>query len=157
MKLKKVVGFSLIAFIASMSILLVVGLVLSKPSATTSFQSLPSQVPVASESPSADGKVYCGGKQPCYGKSTLAQHATTGNCWGFNADWMVNLTGYAPVHPNGPQYVDNNLFCGKDVHGALDGSVAIGYTHVHQNSTQSNTTSSILSSYRVGYYDPNKP
>ena len=153
------------AFMASSSILLVVGLVLSKPGqGYVTDPNTGTQVVEATPTPSGPpnpdatpAPVYCGGKQPCYGKAALAQHATTSSCWAYNDTWMLNLTGYAPLHPNGPQYVVNDLFCGKDAHGGLDGAVKIGYSHVHKSETINNQSNSILASYRVGYYDPAKP
>ncbi|HEY6737068.1 MAG TPA: hypothetical protein VI322_05115 [Candidatus Saccharimonadia bacterium] len=156
MKLKTIVGFSLMAFMASFSILLVVGLVLTHQTSSSVAPQTVAEEPTGGNA-AANGKTYCGGKQPCYGKSQVAAHATAANCWGYNLDWVLNLTGYAPVHPNGPQYVANDLFCGKDVHGALTGAVAIGYKHEHQAVTQDNGMGSILASYRVGYFDPDKP
>lgn len=152
MNLKQVVAFSLIVFVASMSLILVAGLVLThqKPAGVGSTAG-------SSASPAARSAVYCGGKTPCYGKSALAAHADAGSCWGYNLDWVINLTGYAPVHPVGPKYVVNDEFCGKDVHGALAGTVTVGYSHAHQDVTQTNGAGSILTSYRVGYYDANKP
>jgi hypothetical protein len=111
--------------------------------------------------------LYCGGNTPCYGPSTLATHATSGNCWGWNLDRVVNVTSYAPKHP--PRAGSGSLestvsTCNHDIHAILIGVSAIsGYTtsggstkHKHNSSTNNNTGGT-LASYLVGYYDPAKP
>lgn len=101
--------------------------------------------------------VYCAGKTPCYGPSDMAQHTTSSNCWGYNLTWVIDLTRYAPHHPNGPQNINVSSICGKDIHGALTGSTYVNGTHYHHSDTINNGSTSQMSSYRVGYFDKNKP
>lgn len=115
--------------------------------------------------------VYCGGKTPCYGPSDLASHASVGNCWGWNIDWVINITSFRPSHPGGiksgsTSTIENaTATCNHNIASILSGSAGIsGYrdssgatTHNHQSSTKNNSGSSQLSSYRVGYYDASKP
>lgn len=113
--------------------------------------------PTATPAPTPPPVVYCAGKTPCYGPSTLAAHTSNSNCWGYNLTWVINLTGYAPSHPNGTANVLAGNTCGKNIAGALDGSVSVGGTHAHKSATTNNAVNSLLASYRVGYYDASKP
>ncbi len=112
----------------------------------------PAPTPIPTPAPS-----YCGGLSPCYGVSTLAAHATSGNCWGYNINVMYNLTGFAPNHPNGPGNVTSGTTCGKNIASVLSGGTASGGgAHNHTSGTKNNTNSLFLQ-YKVGYYDPSKP
>lgn len=102
--------------------------------------------------------VYCSGLTPCYGPSTMAQHTSvTGSCWGYNLTWVIDLTAFAPDHPAGPSNILSSVLCGKDISSALSGNTNVSGTHNHNTDTKNNTANSILSSYRVGYYDASKP
>jgi hypothetical protein len=121
------------------------------------------------------GPVYCAGKTPCYGPSDLAGHSGPGNCWGWNLDWVINITSFRPQHPGGidrsaTSTIENSTAtCNHDLHAILQGNAGIpGYlesggktTHGHASETVNNTESgkniSKLLSYRVGYYDASKP
>jgi len=125
----------------------------------------------ASLAVSAPAAVYCGGKTPCYGPSDLAGHASPGSCWGWNADWVINITTFRPSHPGGiksgsTSTIENaSATCNHNLASILSGSAGIpGYkdssgatTHNHASATKSNSGSSQLLSYRVGYYDATKP
>jgi len=114
---------------------------------------------------------YCGGRKPCYGRSDLAAHASVGNCWAWNKDWVINITSYQPNHPGGVQSgAASNIqsaasTCNHDIGAILAGSAGIsgyrdttgGSTYSHSSSTISNAAGSVLAGYRVGYYDANKP
>lgn len=123
-----------------------------KPTATPVPTPVPTVKPTATPVPTA----YCGGKTPCYGPADLAAHATLSNCWGFNKDWVIDLTKYAPKHPAGTNRVVASSTCGKDIAGALAGSVSVSGTHNHNSSTKGNTASSQLTTFRIGYYDATK-
>lgn len=115
--------------------------------------------------------VYCAGKTPCYGKSDLAAHASVGNCWAWNNDWVINITSYSPVHKGGIMSGSSSTLenagatCNHSINSILKGSASIpGYkdkrsnsTFSHKSDTINNTTSSALIGYRVGYYDASKP
>ncbi len=115
--------------------------------------------------------VYCGGKTPCYGPNDLASHASPGNCWGWNLDWVINITSFRPKHPGGIRSGSSSTLenasatCNHDIHTILAGSAGIpGYrdssgstTHNHNSSTKNNSSSTQLAAYRTGYYDPSKP
>jgi hypothetical protein len=119
----------------------------------------PTPVPTPAPTPTPVPVVYCGGLTPCYGPTQLAQHASiSGSCWGYNLTWVIDLTAFAPDHPNGPDNILSTTVCGKDIAGALGGTVSSGGgTHNHFSATKSNAANSILSSYKVGYFDANKP
>ena len=87
----------------------------------------------------------------------MAAHASIGNCWGRNLDWVINLTAYAPQHPNGSQNVESTILCGKDISGALKGTTNVAGTHNHLNATKNNSSGSQLTSFKIGYYDATKP
>jgi hypothetical protein len=112
--------------------------------------------------------VYCNGKTPCYGPRDLASHNTSGNCWGYNLTWVINITNFAPRHPAGTgsgSLATPGSTCARDIHAILAGSQSIsGYTdsagssrHGHLSTTVNNLSGSALSSYVTGYYDTNKP
>lgn len=115
--------------------------------------------------------VYCSGKTPCYGPSDLAAHASPGNCWGWNLDWVVNITTFRPSHPGGiksgsTSTIENaSATCNHNIASILAGSASIpGYkdsggstTHNHKSATKNNSASSDMASFRVGYYDASKP
>jgi hypothetical protein len=115
--------------------------------------------PTTPTTPAPPAPVYCGGKtdHPCYGKSDLAAHASTSNCWGFNKDWMIDLSGYAPKHPDGANKVITTAACGKDIAGILGGTVSSNGTHNHKSATKTNSSTSQLKSSMIGYYDASKP
>jgi PKD repeat protein len=111
---------------------------------------------------------YCGGQTPCIGRSELASHSNIGSCWGYNLDWVINITQYAPHHKGGTKsgsLESAQATCNHDIHAILGGTATIpGYTdknnavkHNHNNATENNLANSQLSSYMTGYYDPNKP
>ncbi len=115
--------------------------------------------------------VYCGGLTPCYGPSDLAAHGSPGNCWSWNLTWVVNITSFRPSHPGGIKSGSTSTIesasgtCNHNMNSILAGSAAIsGYrdsggatTHNHKTATKSNSGSSQLLSFRVGYYDASKP
>lgn len=115
--------------------------------------------------------VYCGGKTPCYGPADLAAHASIGNCWSWNIDWVINITTFRPNHKGGIKsgststLENTSATCNHDINAILKGTSSIpGYkdsggstTHNHASSTSNNTASSALTSYRAGYYDATKP
>ncbi|CAN5418038.1 hypothetical protein BH10PAT3_BH10PAT3_6620 [soil metagenome] len=116
-------------------------------------------------------QVYCSGRTPCYGPSNLATHSAAGNCWGWNVDWVINITSFRPSHPGGIKSGSTSTLessaavCNHDIHSLLAGSASIaGYkdsggssTHGHNSSTTNNSGGSQLAGYRVGYYDATKP
>ncbi len=115
--------------------------------------------------------VYCGGKTPCYGPNDLVSRASPGNCWGWNVDWVINITSFRPNHPGGIQSgststIENaSATCNHNIHAILGGTASIpGFkdsngntTHGHASTTVNNSGGSTLAGYRVGYYDASKP
>jgi hypothetical protein len=111
---------------------------------------------------------YCGGQTPCYGKSDLAAHSNVGNCWGYNIDWVINITQYAPHHKGGTSagsLESPTATCNHDLAPILNGSASIpgfkaqggAVKHNHNAGTKNNAATNPLNSYFVGFYDPNKP
>ncbi len=118
----------------------------------------PTQTPVAT--PSAPNVVYCGGATPCYGPREIAGHASAGNCWGWNGNRVINIsgldTGYHKTK-TGIGSIEVGGVCGKNLAGSLDGSIsAEGQTRDHNTSTKTNADRNMIP-YFVGYYDSNKP
>lgn len=96
----------------------------------------------------------------------MATHATIGNCWGWNLDWVLDITAYAPNHKGGVtagNLQSTTSTCNHDIHAILTGAAAIsGYRdedgsskHNHQSNTNNNGSN--MASYFKGYYDPAKP
>lgn len=128
------------------------------PAPTPAPTPAPAPAPTPAPAPApAPAPTYCGGKTPCYGRGDLAAHASTSNCWGYNADIMFNLSGYAPSHPDGASKVLQAAICGKDISGVLGGGNTPAGSHTHKSATRNNTASSQLLSAKVGYYDASKP
>ncbi|HET6925187.1 MAG TPA: hypothetical protein VFH39_05145 [Candidatus Saccharimonadales bacterium] len=120
------------------------------------------------------GTVYCGGLSPCHGSAYMANHASVGNCYAWNTGsgsaypWIINITSFRPDHPGGTRtgsIEETTSVCNHNIHAILAGNAAIpGYkdsggdtTYSHHSGTVNNTSSSNLSSYRVGYYDAADP
>ncbi len=103
---------------------------------------------------------YCGGANPCYGPREIAAHGNSGNCWGWNGDRVINITGLdAGFHKakSGISTVEISQICGKDLAPSLNGSVsAEGATRNHNPTTKANTDSN-EQPYFVGYFDSRKP
>ena len=107
----------------------------------------------------ATAKVYCGGRLPCYGPADLARHTSLGNCWGYNLDRVMNISGFdAAYHQikSGISSIQLSSLCGKNLAASLAGQVsAEGQTRNHNASTKQNTDKNLLP-YFVGYYDATK-
>ncbi len=116
----------------------------------------------------APATVYCSGQTPCIGRSELATHATSSNCWGYNLTWVIDISSYAPHHKGGTSagsLATAGSTCNSNIHTFLTGGAAIsGYrdsggntTHGHSSTTYNNSGGSALGSYFKGYYDSTKP
>lgn len=120
-----------------------------------------STAPVSNTTPSAPKPTvtYCGGRKPCYGPKEIASHGSSGNCWGWNGDRVINITGLdAAYHKSktGIGTIEVSSICGKDLAAALGGSASAGgQTHDHKSSTKSNADRNEIP-YFVGYYDAKK-
>lgn len=119
----------------------------------------PAQAVTTKTTPSVSAKTYCGGRIPCYGTRDVATHATVGNCWGWNGDVVINISGFdAAFHraKSGISSIEVSQVCGKDLGPSLGGSVSAGgQTRNHQQTTKSNMSANV-SPYFVGYYDSSK-
>ncbi len=114
--------------------------------------------------------VNCGGLTPCYSTADLNTHTTLADCWAYNTSTanasnksVYNLTNFN----NGWHKSRQNLLpaastatvmCGaKDIASFLAGTSLAGVgSRNHATNTKQNTNT-ILTAYRVGYYDPVKP
>ncbi len=125
--------------------------------ATPTPTSTPSTPTPKSVTPSV---VYCGGATPCYGSREVASHASTGNCWGWNGNRVINISGFDNGYHKtltGISSIEVSGVCGKNLVGSLDGSVsAEGQTRNHNSSTKTNADRNMIP-YFVGYYDSSKP
>lgn len=122
--------------------------VTSKPSTATSVSS------------GGTAATYCGGRLPCYGAKDVAAHSSKGNCWGYNGDRVVNISGFdAAFHitKTGISSIELGSVCGKNLAPALRGEVsADGQTRSHNATTQNNQDKNEIP-YFVGYFDASKP
>lgn len=116
--------------------------------------------PATPTSPQPQQAVYCGGSTPCYGPREVAAHSGAGNCWGYNANRVINVSSLdAGFHrsKSGISSIEVGGVCGGDLSGALGGSVAAdGQRRSHNNSTKANADRNLMP-YIVGYYDGAKP
>lgn len=132
----------------------------TSPGSTPTSTPQPTPTPSPTPTPTAS---YCSGRTPCYGPNILATHTSTSagvsnGCWGYNIDQVFNLTGFAPVHPNGAGNILTSTVCGNNIASILGGTASSGGgAHNHFAATKSNSASSLLHSYFVGYYDPAMP
>lgn len=101
----------------------------------------------------------CLGRLPCYGPSDLSSHNTAGNCWGFNGDRVIDISGFdSGFHKSksGVGSIEISGVCGGNLATALGGGLtAGGQTRDHNTSTKSNGDQNLIS-YFVGYYDASK-
>lgn len=111
-------------------------------------------------SSSSTATTYCGGASPCYGPREVASHGGSGNCWGWNGDRVINISGLdAGYHQakTGISTIEIGQVCGKDLAPSLSGSVSAGgQTRNHNQTTKSNADSNERP-YFVGYFDSGKP
>ncbi len=102
---------------------------------------------------------YCGGRIPCYGPNDVASHNGSGNCWGWNGDRVINISGLdLGFHKakTGISSIEISQVCGHDLAPSLSGGVSAGgQTRDHNQSTKSNSDRNEIS-YFVGYFDGNK-
>lgn len=103
---------------------------------------------------------YCGGASPCYGPSQVAIHNASGNCWGWNGDRVINISGFDigyHVAKTGISTIELSQVCGKDLAPALSGNVSAGgQTRNHNPTTKANADNNERP-YFVGYFDSAKP
>jgi hypothetical protein len=109
---------------------------------------------------SGGGSTYCGGRLPCYSPNDVAGHGSKGNCWGWNGDRVINISGFdAAFHQakSGISSIEISQICGKDLAPSLRGQVsAEGQTRVHNETTKNNSDNNERP-YFVGYFDSSKP
>lgn len=119
----------------------------------------PAQAIVSKSTPTALAKSYCGGRIPCYGPKDVATHASQGNCWGWNGDVVINISGFdAAYHvaKSGISSIQTSQVCGKDLGSSLSGGVSAGgQSRNHLQSTKSNMNAN-TAPYYVGYFDATK-
>lgn len=102
---------------------------------------------------------YCSGRVPCYGPKDVAGHGSAGNCWGWNGDRVINISGFdAGYHQakSGISSIEVSQVCGHDLAASLSGSVSAGgQTRNHNATTKSNADRNEIP-YFVGYFDASK-
>lgn len=103
--------------------------------------------------------VFCGGSSPCYGPREVGQHAVSGNCWGWNADRVYNITQLDSGFHKAKSGISIEIsqVCGKDLAPALSGSVSAGGATRNHNPTTKSNADQNETPYFVGYFDANKP
>lgn len=103
---------------------------------------------------------YCSGRIPCYGARDISTHASSGNCWGWNGDRVINISGFdAGFHKakSGISSIEISQVCGVDLGPSLRGSISAGgQTRDHNSTTKSNSDQNEIP-YFVGYFDGSKP
>ena len=107
------------------------------------------------------GSTFCGGRVPCYSRGEVGGHGSSGNCWGWNGDRVLNISGFdAAFHQakTGISSITVSGICGADMAGAINGSVGASGApgHAHLGTTKSNSDRNEIP-YFVGYYDASKP
>jgi len=121
----------------------------------------PKQSVVTSSTPSASSTTtYCGGRTPCYGTKDVAAHSSSGDCWGWNIDRIVNVSTLdSQFHQarSGVSSITTSQICGHDIGPALSGSIGAGGLsgHVHQATARNNSDAN-MAPYYIGYYDSSK-
>jgi hypothetical protein len=109
---------------------------------------------------SSTGSVYCGGRAPCYGNNDVASHTSSSNCWGYNLDRVINISGFDGgfhVVKSGISSIAISSICGKNLGPALSGQVsAEGQTRNHNPTSKQNADKN-MAAYFVGYFDASKP
>lgn len=133
---------------ASVTVTVKAGAAVATPTQTSTPSSTPAQT------------VYCQGASPCYGPREVAAHASAGNCWGYNGNRVINISGFDTAFhqaKSGIGSIEISGVCGVNLAGALGGSVAAGgQTRNHNNSSKNNADRNMIP-YFVGYYDGAKP
>ncbi len=117
----------------------------------------PKAAPIVS---SSGGVIYCGGRTPCYSIRQVAAHSSASNCWGYNLDRIIDISGFdAGFHvvKSGISSIAISSICGKDLAPSLAGqSSAEGQTRNHNATTKQNADKNMIP-YFVGYLDSTKP
>lgn len=120
----------------------------------------PPTTPTAPSSPGTPTVTYCNGASSCYGPREVAAHNSSGNCWGYNGNRVINISGFdAAFHraKSGISSIEVGGVCGTNLANALGGSVgAEGQTRNHSNASKSNAERN-MTSFFIGYYDAKKP
>src|ERR1035438_6412751 len=94
---------------------------------------------------SAAVATYCGGRAPCLGPSEVAQHGSSGNCWGWLGDRVINVSAFdSGFHAarSGVSTIQLASICGKDLTSAVNGGVSTPEYpngHAHKLGATSNT------------------
>lgn len=120
---------------------------------------VPPRSHTSSSTPVATGPTYCGGRLPCYGPHDVAAHSSAGDCWGWNKDRVINISGFDLAYHitiSGISSIRISSVCGHDLAPSLDGQVSAGgQTRDHNQTTKDNADPNEIP-YFVGYFDPNK-
>jgi hypothetical protein len=126
---------------------------------TVGAAAAPQQAVTSKTTPSAAAKTYCGGRIPCYGPKEVASHSSAGNCWGWNGDVVINISGFDTAYhqaKSGIGSIEISQICGKDLGPSLGGGVSAGgQTRNHLQATKSNSSAN-TAPYFVGYFDSSK-
>lgn len=109
---------------------------------------------------SSSGPSYCSGRLPCYGPREVGQHSGSGNCWGWNGDRVINISGFdLAFHQakTGISSIEVGQVCGHNLAPSLSGGVSAGgQTRDHNATTKANADRNEIP-YFVGYFDGSKP
>lgn len=107
----------------------------------------------------AAAPLKCGGRLPCYGPRDVAAHGSKGNCWGWNGNRVINISGFDSAYhiaKSGISSIETSQVCGRDLAPSINGQVAAGgTTRVHNQATKTNSDANEIP-YFVGYYDASK-
>ena len=105
---------------------------------------------------------YCGGRTPCYSAAEIAKHGSSGNCWGWLGDKVINVSGFDSgyhVSRSGIANVQVGGVCGKNLMPSVSGQVGAGdypSGHDHQLGAKSSSDAN-YQGYFVGFFDASKP
>ncbi len=133
----------------------------SKPApAQTANPTTPTTTTTPTQTAPKPAIVYCGGATPCYSPREIAAHGRSGDCWGWNGDRVINITGFDTAYhlsKTGRGSIEVSGVCGKDLAPSLSGSVAVGGSgQDHKATTKANADRNMIP-YLVGYFDSSKP
>lgn len=114
---------------------------------------------ITGKSSSSTASNFCNGNIPCYGPRDVATHNSVGNCWGYNGNRVINISGFdAAYHQvkSGVGSIEISDVCGKNLAPALNNSVKAGGQSRDHNPTTKNNSDKNLFPYFVGYFDAGK-
>ena len=123
-------------------------------------KSTPSTPPPTTPAPTPAQTVYCQGASPCYGPREVSSHNSAGNCWGYNGNRVINISGFDVAFHRDKSAIGSievGGVCGTNLAGSLGGSVTAGGQAPDHNTSSKNNADRNMIPYFVGYFDSKEP